>query len=977
MSPPTEKTLLSRISARVLTWDISSNVSRNLTRLTQGYATSASARRAVQRSAGGGTAVDAITRTFGATAKVLDKRAPEQCKPYESSFSEGCPPADWCIGCTVCDCDANGRWDCHILSFCPDKKGKKQMQKKKSPYRTKSAIKGNNSILKTKKKLTTKKGQSKIPNHTLKNTKPSNNAKKNVPAQKPTFKRSPYIKKGNVKTIQTKKVTHIKNNNKKVQKKSAIKASNTKTIKMKSSSVQKDKKISYRSLLQNVKEKNDTYKLAEAIVKKVMANVEKFINENQKQLNNPKEIQKRSMPKNNTYSHKHKSGKNFKKKPLPKQQYVTRQKRSIEERYNLTNTEDTTTHVEMTSNKANLTVVLNDNYYDITPITKSAGYYKYAITSEPLRRNETKEKTRTKKNINNKKHKNILNALCKKFLLCHPDLSDKRLQNKLADLNFETSKILKTVTSIKGLLQLLNKTGNSSEYGDTISDIDRLDIILREYYTMDHTLNITETQRMQMKYVKENTQEFIRNLEKFALIFNDIIHIIGKQSKVSGFSHKVPHRKLRCSKRFADKGNQTIDDSITRLKRLLLSYNLVQNKFMSKMYDAIISLQRNMDRVTTKVSQNKTLLNTGNDIETYSRNIIENLRKLKELGQKLNSSGRVKRQAMRDEDAIEYLLVLMEYLLKQNKHVDNRPVSDGIDLLIDAIKNAPDIKPIKFNFVEFTTKPIPSRTTESSKDEILKRGQVMLSKEREYSYKNLNSFVDDFDIRNDNNKLNKKEVTPIYVQKFKEYANGSKSEEITEPSMPVYINKEDPETYLAGDKIEEKSFKQNYEVYNSDGDDENEAIDTIVNKGNATNEETTLKSNLDADKEHEKILNQLEIGVTENKGNGEEVLSKFDWGYDNRDLKSALDATTTTLSSLKSIKPQLVTRTVRQYIDKYANPLSGLSSEETDPNNVKTKATPKDSVKKIDIFSSFDYNADRREDSDSKEDKNDVFSDFV
>ncbi|OWR47868.1 hypothetical protein KGM_213367 [Danaus plexippus plexippus] len=55
-----------------------------------------------------------------AAREVFHRQSPEQCKPYESSFSEGCPPADWCIGCTVCDCDANGRWDCHILSFCPD-----------------------------------------------------------------------------------------------------------------------------------------------------------------------------------------------------------------------------------------------------------------------------------------------------------------------------------------------------------------------------------------------------------------------------------------------------------------------------------------------------------------------------------------------------------------------------------------------------------------------------------------------------------------------------------------------------------------------------------------------------------------------------------------------------------------------------------------------------------------------------------------
>ncbi|XP_037301690.1 uncharacterized protein LOC119191939 [Manduca sexta] len=69
-----------------------------------------------------------------ATRDVFNKNMPEQCKPFESSFSDGCPPEDWCIGCTVCDCDANGRWDCHVLSFC-DKTTRKPSKKRKGNYR--------------------------------------------------------------------------------------------------------------------------------------------------------------------------------------------------------------------------------------------------------------------------------------------------------------------------------------------------------------------------------------------------------------------------------------------------------------------------------------------------------------------------------------------------------------------------------------------------------------------------------------------------------------------------------------------------------------------------------------------------------------------------------------------------------------------------------------------------------------------------
>ncbi|CAG5013375.1 unnamed protein product [Parnassius apollo] len=105
---------------------------------------------------------------------------------------------------------------------------------------------------------------------------------------------------------------------------------------------------------------------------------------------------------------------------------------------------------------------------------------------------------------------------------------------------------------------------------------------------------------------------------------------------------------------------------------------------------------------------NKTLA-----LETYTKNIIENLRKLKKLAQTLTETHRRKRATMKDDDAIEYLLMLMEYLLKQNYPLDTAPVNDGIDLLIDAIKHAPDIKFIKKKVLDVpTTKATVTRTTE-------------------------------------------------------------------------------------------------------------------------------------------------------------------------------------------------------------------------------------------------------------------------
>ncbi|XP_041974421.1 probable serine/threonine-protein kinase samkC [Aricia agestis] len=67
-----------------------------------------------------------------AARDMFQKQTPEECKPFQGSYSIGCPPADWCIGCTVCDCNANGRWDCHVLSFCPGDKRKKSSKKRRT-----------------------------------------------------------------------------------------------------------------------------------------------------------------------------------------------------------------------------------------------------------------------------------------------------------------------------------------------------------------------------------------------------------------------------------------------------------------------------------------------------------------------------------------------------------------------------------------------------------------------------------------------------------------------------------------------------------------------------------------------------------------------------------------------------------------------------------------------------------------------------
>ncbi|XP_045512199.1 uncharacterized protein LOC123706798 isoform X2 [Pieris brassicae] len=1070
-----------------------------------------------------------------ATRDVFDRRTPEQCKPYESSFSEGCPPADWCIGCTVCDCDANGRWDCHILSFCPDKKGKKQVQKRKRPYRSKSIKRSNIKEEKSKKKDIFKK----IPPEKI--TQRGNTTKKfiNKTHTKKSSKRSPNL---NGKSIQGKKVNQVKKTTKKIQKTTTKKAIDSKTIKKKSITNQQIKRNAYKEVLQNVKEKNDTYKLAEAIVKKVMSSVEKLMNENQKILNTikPKILQKRQMPKQNETKMKkslNKTDNNFPKKHWIKKikvnklkdhpKYNTRDKRSIStsDSNTIVTTVDTTTitlqlrnetkvNLLDTSNisaastkifyykydlnnstmapkyqtkietltskidsnhsmsKANVSlnhsifndtdndfikqlhdlkikhnnfiasrIKLNDKWKDLHSLLSreynKRMYKKYKenatesniinvknqntscgkvcsfkkvfnkiiygtefnstdINKAKIKKISlvttlknffkpllTKIKPRTKKFIHARNNKNVLSTLCRKFELCKPDLSDKLLRFKLTELNRETQNIFKIVGSIKGLLYLLNTTGNSSE--TEIPEVEKLDQILRELYMIDEDkINITQTKRIQIKYVKRNTQEFVKSLEKFAFTLKDIIHILQKQNKTSQLHNTKYQRNMRCAKHSINR-KQNIDDKLTKLKKLLLNYNLLQNKFMSKMYDVLTSSESHEDGVKSKVSE-KRVFNNSSEIETYSRNIIENLRKLQIIGQKLSSRSRVKRNSMGDDDAIDYLLVLMEYLLKQNKPVVNPQVSDGIDLLIDAIKNAPDIKPITLNAVRFTTFKTPTRTTDFSDNSFSSRAHNKNNKGKHYFHTKTESFDDTFYDPDEKNNLKgnvmdiniMEGVTPFYNNKIKEN-NIDNTEIVGEEvinSAHVYFNKNPADTPIDTFLKENsgiKSSKNKYEVYNADDDEEDDDLD-ITPKKLHRNKDVYMKAEIDIEKEREKVLNHLTdvVDAVSDSKNKNDTIYNQDWEIDNIDLNLKVETTTKV-----TLKPKQVTRTARRHVDKYTNPISGMSSEELE-NHSKPIIQSTSKLKKIDIFSSFDYNTERTDvDSESKEDKNDAFSDFV
>lgn len=264
----------------------------------------------------------------------------------------------------------------------------------------------------------------------------------------------------------------------------------------------------------------------------------------------------------------------------------------------------------------------------------------------------------------------IIETLCENFGPCKVSLKDKPvLQTKLADIDAETTNILKTVKIIKGLLSLLDipkgADSDSSTHENYRNDIQKLNNILKGNYAKDK-VSFSADQLTQIDYIKRNTEDFIQSVTNFATLLNEIISIMTKHDTNIA---KNSNRILRNS--IPNIHNFTKEDPFQSFRSLLERYNLIQNSFMKQMYEQLNNFENKMNE-NPKVSEIRDM-NNSVAIENVSRNIIHNLRKLKRLAQSVSYNGRSKREAMRDDDAIEYLLILMEYLWKKSHPLDAAP----------------------------------------------------------------------------------------------------------------------------------------------------------------------------------------------------------------------------------------------------------------------------------------------------------------
>lgn len=281
----------------------------------------------------------------------------------------------------------------------------------------------------------------------------------------------------------------------------------------------------------------------------------------------------------------------------------------------------------------------------------------------------------------------------------------------------------------------------------------------------------------------------------------------------------------------------------------------------------------------------------------------------------------------------------------------NFPVNDGIDLLIEAIKNAPDIKPTKKKVLNNDLTPMRKTNT-----------VITAHADNEITESNASSNLFE-------NKLKTFESIDEEHEEFNKSINTILNRNIYQNSNDIDdLHKEFKCNETENNNLDEKLLSvnkdvQKYEIFIDDTDEDESLPDTttiVVETETSIAEPTrTLFPN-----KKEINSNNYETNDSKNRIKLEWVEEKFN---NNESEKLTQPKETTTQMS------QLVTRTVKVN-DKYAEPISSMSQEDGET-GFRNKEEDDSYKRQLNLLNSIDYGTEKSfVDSESNEDKYNVES---
>lgn len=309
----------------------------------------------------------------------------------------------------------------------------------------------------------------------------------------------------------------------------------------------------------------------------------------------------------------------------------------------------------------------------------------------------------------------IVRTICQNIGSCHMTRSKTYLiKPLLQELSRETNKIFKTIKIIKGLLHLLDMqlvNGNPKiEDGDRLElDMAKLNSIIRGTYVKKVSGKLTNTELTQIKFIKNNTDIFILSVGNFASTLYKLLNIL-----TSDDTKKSKNRHIRADV-YSEKGK--VQSVFKRIKDVLKEHDSAEKILIETFYQNLSEKDRNdvlhliyknsdiMDNYKFKVleilSRLKGILNKIETIRAERRQkaILEEEEKLiaerkkaverqKQLEQEAKKRQQIdaqrreeveglsvwnrgrpnkrRKRQLGDDRVCEYLLMIMEFLLKHS-----------------------------------------------------------------------------------------------------------------------------------------------------------------------------------------------------------------------------------------------------------------------------------------------------------------------
>lgn len=274
------------------------------------------------------------------------------------------------------------------------------------------------------------------------------------------------------------------------------------------------------------------------------------------------------------------------------------------------------------------------------------------------------------------------------------------------------------------------------------------------------------------------------------------------------------------------------------------------------------------------------------------------------------------------------------------------PVNDGIDLIIEAIKNAPDTKLTK-------KKVLNNDLTQMRKTNTV----ITAHADNEITESNASSSLFE-------NKLKTFESIDEEHEEFNNSINANFNRNIYQNSNDIDdLHKEFNSNETEYNNLDEKLLKvdkdvKKYEIFIDDTDEDESFPDTttiiVETEASITEPTRTLSPN-----KKETNSNDYETYDSKNRIKLEWVEENFN---NNEPEKLSQPKETTTQIS------QLVTRTVKVN-DKYADPISSMSQEDSET-GFKNKEADESYKRQLNLLNSIDYGTEKSfVDSESREDK--------